>query len=180
MDVLLLGVAALLTLCFAVGWVMLLTLPLITLSGAAVVGVVKGVVHARAALPALSRGAVRGILCIEGLVSEPELAKRLRSDIARVLKLAAPDTRPRACACVKESEGAFVGVMRVFNSKGHYLRRAAGTTAAAVAMGFSAALGEFEDAFPARGGARRVQCPECDPRTCPLRRSKRERALAAA
>jgi hypothetical protein len=180
MDVLLYGLAVLLSLLLIAGWVMLLTAPLIALTGATVGGVSKGVTRVRQSLPALSRRVARGILCIDGLVSEPALLGRLRSDIVRVLRLAPAETRPRACACVKESGSGFVGVLRIFNKRGHYLLRASGETRGSVARRFSAALDEFVDVFPARQGARRVSCPECDPKTCPLRLRKELRALATA
>ena len=180
MNVLVFGLAILFSLLLVAGWVMLLSMPLVILSATTVGVVVKGVGRAKRFVSALAKDTVRGILCIDGLVSEPALVKRLRSDIARVLKLAAPGTNPRACACVKESEGAFVGVLRVFNTKGHYLLRPSGASAAAIAKRFSATLDEFGGTFPAREGARRVKCPECNPKTCPLLRLKRERALAVA
>jgi hypothetical protein len=81
---------------------------------------------------------------------------------------------------VKPSEGAFVGVLRVFNTKGHYLLRAWGDTTADVAQRLIAALGAFEFTFPAVPGMRRTECPECDAKTCPLRRLAREERLAMA
>ena len=109
----------------------------------------------------------RGILAIEGLASGQ--ARRLRRELARVLRLAPPDSDPRACACVKQVDGAFVGVLRIFNTKGHYLLRAPGGTAVAVARRFSTTLADYRDRFPAEVGAPRAECPECNPRTCPLR-----------
>ncbi len=174
------AVAILIALLVTTGWVLLLSMPLLALSAVTAGGVARGVASIRRILPALTRDTVRGILCIDGLIAESALAKRLRGAIARVLALADPSTRPRACACVKESGGAFVGVLRVFNTRGHYLLRTAGGSTAAVTMGISAALDEFGDTFPARDGARRMQCPECNPKTCPLRRLKRERKAPAA
>ena len=110
-----------------------------------------------------------GILGINGLASDPQLARGLQADIARVLAFAPQASRPRACACVKEVDGSYVGVLRVFNKKGHYLLRVTGRTVASVTRRFAAALDEFTDGFPALVGARRVKCAECNTATCPLR-----------
>jgi hypothetical protein len=179
MEILLTGFAAIFLLvvlirCCAV----LLLISLVILLGAVVDGVVEGGSRIRRFLLGLARDSVSGILCIDGLASEPSLANRLSSDIARVLKLAPPDTRPRACACVKKVEGKSIGVLRVFNTKGQYMLRASRDSTAAVAERFSAALNEFKDTFPARVGARRIRCAECDPKICPLRQFKRLRALS--
>lgn len=122
-------------------------------------------------VPGLAVVATRGILAIEGLASDQ--ARRLRRELAQVLRRAPPDSVPRACACVKQVDGAFVGVLRIFNRKGHYLLRAPGGTVAAVAHTFSATLADFGDRFPVEAGTPRVECPECDPRTCPYRRHGR-------
>jgi len=179
MEFILFGIAVVLSIVFFSGWVMLLLAPPAVLSIAVVGDLARGVSRIRRFLPGLARDAVRGILCIDGLAAEPSLAMRLRSDIARVLKLAPPGTRPRACACVKEVDGLTIGVLRVFNTKGHYLLRASCDTATAVTERFSAALNEFKDTFPARVGARRIPCAECNPKTCPLHQFKRQRALLA-
>ena len=179
MEILLSSIAAIfLSVLLISGWAMLLLTPAVVLSIAVADCLVEGVSRIHRFLPALARDTVRGILCIDGLASEPSLANRLRSDIARVLKSAPPDTRPRACACVKQVEGKSVGVLRIFNSKGHYLLRASRDNAAAVTERFSTVLNEFKGTFPARVGARRIQCAECNPETCPLRQLKRRRALS--
>jgi hypothetical protein len=179
MEILLAGLAAIfLSVLLISGWAMLLLTPLVVLLGAIVDGVVEGGSRIRRFLLGLARDSVSGILCIDGLASEPSLANRLNSDITRVLKLAPPDTRPRACACVKKVEGKSIGVLRVFNTKGQYMLRASRDSTAAVAERFSAALNEFKDTFPARVGARRIRCAECNPKTCPLRQLKRQRALS--
>ena len=114
----------------------------------------------------LSAESAREVLTIEGLGSF--VARRLRSDIARVLRLAPRDSVPRACACVKPVDGAFVGVLRIFNAQGHYLLRAPGGTPQAVARQLSTALADSRDRFPAEVGEPRADCPECTPRACPL------------
>ncbi len=119
------------------------------------------------------------VLVVEGL--EPTLARALRTDLSRVLELAPDGTSPKACTCVKESrEHGFVGVLRVFNSKGHYLLRTTGRTLSAVAAGFGAELAKMVDEFPARVGMKRIRCGECDAKTCPLRAlAKRAQPIAA-
>jgi hypothetical protein len=176
MNVLFLVVAGLVSLLFITGWLMLLSMPVVALSAATVGGVAGGVRRLGRLLPSLSRERVPGILAIEGLDSDPRPSRRLRSELSRVLRLVPGETRPRACACIKESGGAFLGVLRVFNKQGHYLLRASGESAAAVAGRFAETLGGFTSAFPARYGVRRVQCPECTREACPLRRL---RAVAA-
>ncbi len=178
MEVILYGVAIVFSIVMVTGWVILLLTPLVVLSIVFVGDLVKGVSRVHRFLLGLARDTERGILCIDGLESEPSLAIRLRSDIARVLKLAPPGTRPRACACVKEVKGLSIGVLRVFNTKGHYLLRVSCDTATAVTERFSAALNEFKETFPAKVGARRIRCAECEPKTCPLRQLKRQRALS--
>ena len=178
MGILMFGIAVVFSILMISGWVMLLLSPLVVLSIAVVDGLVKGGSRIHRFLPGLARAPVRGILCVDGLASEPSLAFRLRSDIGRVLKLAPPGTRPRACACVKKVQGLSIGVLRVFNTKGHFLLRVSCDTAAAVTERFSAALNEFKDTFPATVGARRIRCAECNPKTCPLRQLKRQRALS--
>jgi hypothetical protein len=179
MEILLAGIAAiLLSVLLISGWAMLLITPLVVLSTAVINVVTEGISRIYRYLPSFAGNTVSGILCIDGLASEPSLANRLRSDITQVLKLAPPDTHPRACACVKQVEGKSIGVLRVFNTKGHYLLRTSRDTAAAVTERFSVVLNEFKDSFPARVGARRIRCAECDPKTCPLLQLKRSRALS--
>lgn len=119
-----------------------------------------------------------GVLVLHGLEATEQ--SRVRGELARVLRLAPERSRPRACGCVMESGGGFVGVLRVFNQRGHYLLRTRAATAAAVAEGLIGELRGFTESFPARPGTRRVSCPECNRSVCPLIRAARERALAPA
>ena len=168
MHVLFLFFAVLLTFMLAIGWLLVLLLPWLSFTAAAAGGVARHREDTR------HRRAAKGILHIG--VPEPALYGRLRSPLARTLALAAPDTRPRACACIKESATGSLGVLRIFNSQGHFLLQASGESAAAVAGSITDTLDGFTDAFPVEEGSRRVEIPECDPKTCPLR----QRALTAA
>ena len=103
MNVPFIVLSVVLTLLVISGWVMLLLAPVLILTTSTVGGLVKGAGHLQRSLPVFTREVMRGILCIDGLASEPSLARRLRFDIASVLRLAPAGTRPRACACVKES-----------------------------------------------------------------------------
>ena len=114
----------------------------------------------------LSAESAREVLTIEGLGSF--MTRRLRFEIARVLRLAPRDSAPRACACVKPADGAFVGILRIFNRQGHYLLRVRGDTPVAVRRELSTELDKNKDHFPAAVGAARADCPECNPETCPL------------
>jgi hypothetical protein len=157
-----------------VPWLALLIAPLALVAGVAIGLPLMAVRRIRRPQP-------EGILGIDGLASAPGLADGLRADIGRVLAFAPRDSRPRACAGVKEVDGSFVGVLRMFNSKGHYLLRVTGGSVASVTRRFASALDEFTDAFPALVGARRAKCAECNTATCPLRLIFQEgRALAAA
>jgi len=179
MDLLIYGLAIVFVGLFAAGWLLLISSVILTASGVVVGLPVLAVSRIRQHLGwSVTRSIEEGILCVEGLAGEVRLASRLHDGLARVLSFAAPQTSPRACVCVKESDAGYVGVMRVFNSKGHYLARATGNTAAAIATQFVSDLEAFTDRFPARVGVPRATCPECDARMCPLRMLVQQRAHA--
>lgn len=177
MDLLMYGFAVVLVVLFAAGWLLLISSLILTTSGVVVGLPVVAVSRIRQRLGwSVTRSIEEGILCVEGLAREVRLANRLRTGLARVLAFPSPRTRPRACVCVKKIDAGYVGVMRVFNSKGHYLARATGNTAAAIARQFVIDLEAFTDRFPAKIGVPRAKCPECDSRTCPLRLLTQQRA----
>jgi hypothetical protein len=168
-------------LLFAAGWVALICAVVFTTSGALVALPVTSATRlSEWVRRPFAEPVGQGVLCLEGLAGNDRLGRRVRTDIARVLAFASPETRPRACACVKNVDAGYVGVMRVFNTKGHYLLRVTGSTAAAVGERFVAELGAFRDTFPAAIGARRIRCVECDSSTCPLRLLKRQGAQPVA
>lgn len=175
MEVTMSAFAALLYAAWVVPWLLLLGTPLVLASGVLVAAPVFG---ARQIRRAKRNG--RGVLCIDGLFERPLLADRLHRNIARVLEFAPPATRPRACACVKTSDGGYVGVLRVFNTRGHYLLREKGQSVEAVAQRLTTTLAGFEGTFPARVGSPRPRCAECRGATCPQRRLHRERRGMAA
>lgn len=111
-----------------------------------------------------------GLLALMGLDREPQLEGLVRGSIDRALAYAPAGTRPAACACVKPAGQSYVGVLRIWNSRGQYQLRTPGESLAAVANGIAEQLLGFGDRFPAREGAARVRIHECDPRTCPLRK----------
>jgi hypothetical protein len=167
------GVAILLGLMVLAPWLALLLAPLALAAGV----FIRLSVTIGRRLQALE---LQGILGINGLASEPRLSDRLHAAVGRVLELGPRVTRPKACACVKEVDGSFVGVLRVFNTKGHYLLRVTGETVSSVTRRFLATLGEFGSSFPVRAGAHREECQECSPATCPLRQLPRPAGSTAA
>lgn len=176
MTLLIYAFAIVFVVILAAGWLTLIFSVVLTAASTAVGLPVfaGGMIRHRLGRP-VARSVEEGILCLEGLAEEAQLAKRLRAGIARVLAFASPETHPRACACIRHDGAGYVGVMRIFNAKGHYLLRATGRTAAAIAKQFVTELEAFTDTFPARIGARRINCAECDMRICPLRLLKRRR-----
>ncbi|MHC5211037.1 MAG: hypothetical protein ACYTG2_09995 [Planctomycetota bacterium] len=176
MELLFPAIAVVLATLFLLGWVLLFLSLLVTASSVTAGGIVLAGSLVSGLAPARAAESASGILSIDGLPARH--ARRLRRQLARVLRLAPSETAPRACACVKAVDGRFVGVLRVFNRKGHFLLRAPGLSAAAVARTLSVALAGFRDGFPAVAGIPREACPECDPRTCPLRQLGRRPAVA--
>lgn len=177
MTLLMCTVATVLAVIFAAGWLLLIS-SLVLVSSGVVAGlpIIAGATIRQRLAPSVTRAAEEGILCVEGLAGEARLAKRLRSGLTRVLAFASPATRPRACACVKKVDAGYVGVMRVFNAKGHYLLRVTGDTVAAIGTQFVNNLDAFTDRFPAKIGVPRAKCDECDQSLCPLRLFKQQRA----
>ena len=166
MEVLLFAIAVLFGLLAVLGFGLLLTGIVSAVASVVVGGLVAVAAMVLQHVFGLSAESAREVLTIEGLGKF--MTRRLRGEIARVLRLAPRDTAPRACACVKPVDGAFVGVLRIFNRQGHYLVRAPGDTRVAVARELSTALADSRVHFPAEIGVPRTDCPECRPETCPL------------
>jgi len=148
-------------------WLALLAVPIATCA-------VSGVFVFRGINSLLASGRTaeaiqQGLLALVGLDLEPRLESIVRGTIGRSLAFAPAGTRAGACACVKPADGAFVGIVRMWNNRGEYLLRTPGESLAAVANAIVEQLHAFGDRFPAREGATRVQVHECDPRACPLR-----------
>jgi len=120
-----------------------------------------------------------GLLCLHGLESEPASDGPLRQSIGRALEFAPESTHARACACVKKSGADHVGVLRLWNSRGHSLLRVVDKTARGTAQKLREELMKFDDASLFMG-ASRIRIPECDPASCPLRLLRRMRHSAAA
>ena len=177
MEVLLFAIALLFGLLVALGFGLLLVGLVSALAAVFVAALEAFGVLVLQHVFGLSAEGAREVLTIEGLGTF--MARRLRAEIARVLRLAPRDSSPRACACVKPVDGAFVGVLRIFTTQGHYLLRARGGTPVAVARQLSTSLEESKDHFPAAVGTERVDCPECTPQTCPLVRRGLEGPFAA-
>lgn len=166
MEILLFAIALLFGLLAALGFGLLLGIVVSALVTALVAGLQTVGTALLQHVFGLSAQSAREVLTVEGLGTF--MTRRLRGEIARVLRLAPRDSAPRACACVKPADGAYVGVMRIFNAEGHYLLRTRGDTPLAVARQLSTALDESGDRFPAAVGAPRPDCPECRRETCPL------------
>lgn len=180
MDFAMYAFATLLYATLVVPWLVLLGTPLVLASGVLVAAPLLGAKRIRRTMrrPVVQTG--QGVLCIDGLSEKPLLAERLHRNIARVLEFAPPEARPRACACVKESAGGYVGVLRVFDTRGHYLLREEARSIEAVAQRLTKTLEGFEDTFPARVGSPRPRCSECSGATCPQRRLHQQRRGMAA
>ena len=176
MDFAMYAFATLLYAALVVPWLLLLGTPLVLVSGVLVGVPFLGAKQIRRRMQSTEAG----VLCVDGLSEVPLLAERLHRNIARVLEFAPPATRPRACACVRELEGGYVGVMRVFNTRGHYLLREEGPSVEAVTQHLTTTLEGFERTFPARVGSPRPRCPECRSATCPLSRLHQEQRGIAA
>jgi|GEM_PF-1812265 len=152
---------------FLLPWVALLAVPLAVflVSGGIIFAGLSRWVAAGRMVEALGEG----LLALVGLDMEPNLESLVRGAIGRTLGLAPAASRAAACACVKPAAGSFVGVLRIWNARGHYLFRAPGRSVAAVANAIVEQLGAAGDRFPAREGVAWARVHECDPRTCPLR-----------
>lgn len=180
MNVVMIVMPFVLFLILFVPWLALLAVPVATcvVSGALIVGALGRWSAPAQAIEALGQG----LLALVGLDRDPGLEELMRGAIGRALGLAPAGTRAGACACVKPSGGSFVGVLRIWNSRGEWMLRTPGESVTAVANAIVERLHDFGDRFPAREGAVRVRVHECDPRTCPLRQLRtmaRAQALTA-
>lgn len=160
------------------GWLALLSAPLIAAS-AVVASVPTMAVVKMGSLLYRATDVREGILVIDGL-ADSALDEQVRTDVARVLELAPAGSRPKACACVRQTNNdSVVGVMRVFNATGHYLLRTTGDTIAGVAQSITTQLRQLTE-FPAQVGVKRPACADCAPSRCPLKLLAQRRAMAAA
>lgn len=170
MSIAMAAVAATLFGLLFVPWLLLLSSPALVATGSVASVAVEGAGKVRELLRA--RGAktrtISGVLCVAGLEDTSQEA-RIRRSLGRVLELAGPGSSPKACTCVKATDDGFVGVVRVFDRRGHYLARISGPSAESVTNGVVRDLDRFRTSFPAEPGTRRQRIAECDPRSCPIR-----------
>jgi len=155
-------------------WILLLLSPLALASGSTVVAPALLAYRSRHHLgAALASANETRILALEGLQPNGALEQQLRALLNHALQLAPAGTRPKGCACVKAGDGDYVGVLRIFNSQGHYLHTAHAATREAVADDLTHALRDMGDRFSAPVGAKRVRCAECNPAACPIKKAAR-------
>jgi len=151
-------------------WLLAVTAPFWVAAGLVATAVATlATLGARRLRPAIDTS---GILALGGFDDRPALAPALERSLGRVLGLAPDRDRAHACACVKPSDGRWVGVLRVDDDRGHYLLRESGATRGAVGRELLSDL-DRTASFPVRSGRPRIRCPECLPANCPLRGARR-------
>ena len=175
------AVAAVLFALLFVPWLMLLSTSLVT--GASIFSSLPVFATKRAQdrlRPETNeeKAARKDVLVVEGLEDDAELEGEVQSALAKVLTLTPEEMGAHACACVKQGGDAYVGVVRVFGRRGHYLLHETGKTKKKVGLRMVRDLRVQDGRFPARLAKRWEAHPDCQAVDCPLRGRRREAEAA--
>lgn len=88
------------------------------------------------------------LMCLEGLEESPEVAERIRGELATLFKETPAANDPVACACVTREGDHYLGVLRLRTTEGHAYAQVQGTTAAEAGDRMAATIHGYQSKFP--------------------------------
>lgn len=88
------------------------------------------------------------LLCLEGLEEHPEIVAGIERELEAVWANVPEHEDPAACACVKRSGDAWVGVLRMRSTKGHCFTEQQGSSPEEVGEKLTAEVRSYRTKFP--------------------------------